>query len=134
MVKLTDRAVSAWAEILAAGQIPAAWPRWRADGLPARFPRPKRFQDRLLRRTGPLPDKEAKVIRIRCASRGQGWATNDYRVPTVPDWCHVAWRPTALASHAASAGWRRLWAADSATNATTPPRIASGLKPTAGLR
>jgi len=25
MIKLTDRAVSAWAEILAAGQIPAAW-------------------------------------------------------------------------------------------------------------
>jgi hypothetical protein len=34
----------------------------------------------------------------------------------------------------ANAGWRRLWAADSATNATTPPRIASDLKPTAGFR
>jgi hypothetical protein len=34
----------------------------------------------------------------------------------------------------ANAGWMRLWAADSATNATTPPRIASDLKPTAGFR
>src|SRR4051795_5624985 len=75
MVKLTDRAVSAWTEILAAGQIPAAWPRWRADWLPDRFPRPKRFQDRLLRRTGPLPQwtKEAKVIRGTIRVAGQGW-------------------------------------------------------------
>ena len=60
--------------------------------------------------------------------------SNDCRVPTVLDWFRVASNGGLLASHASERWLEAAVGRGFCDNATTPPRIASDLKPTAGLR